>query len=119
MADDDRDEPFHAGEIAVQQRVGVRSGARKIGRSIDAEIAPAAAHFLLQRYTLYLGTLDAAGRPWASQLFGPPGFVGAVDARTVRIDAAPRRATRCSRTCAPIPTSASSRSTWSRAGGSA
>ena len=89
MTDDDRDEPFHAGEIAVQDRVGVRAGATRIGRSIDAEIAPAAAHFLVQRYTLYLGTLDAVGRPWASQLFGPPGFVGAVDTRTVRIDAAP------------------------------
>jgi len=89
MPKDERDGPFHAGEIAVQGRVGVRAGATKIGRSIDAEIAPAAAHFLVQRYTLYLGTLDAAGRPWASQLFGPPGFVGAVDARTVRIDAAP------------------------------
>ena len=89
MADDDRYEPFHAGEIAVQERVGVRPGAKRIGRSIDAEIAPAAAHFLAQRYTLYVGTLDAGGRPWASQLFGPPGFVGAVDPRTIRIDAAP------------------------------
>ena len=89
MADDDRYEPFHAGEIAVQERVGVRPGAKRIGRSIDAEIAPAAAHFLAQRYTLYVGTLDAGGRPWASQLFGPPAFVGAVDARPVRIDAAP------------------------------
>ena len=89
MPSDERDGPFHAGEIAVQERARVREGATKIGRSIDDEIAPAAAHFLVQRYTLYLGTLDAAGRPWASQLFGPPGFVGAVDPRTVRVDAAP------------------------------
>ena len=89
MADDDKDQPFHAGELAVQERVGVRAGASKIGRSIDGDIAPAAAHFLVQRYTLYLGTLDAAGRPWASQLFGPPGFVGAIDPHTVRIDATP------------------------------
>jgi hypothetical protein len=89
MADQDRDEPFHPGEIAVQERAGVRAGARRIGRSIDAGIVPPAAHFLAQRYTLYLGTLDAAGRPWASQLFGPPGFVGTVDPHTVRIDATP------------------------------
>jgi predicted pyridoxine 5'-phosphate oxidase superfamily flavin-nucleotide-binding protein len=89
MPKDERNGPFHDGEITVQERAGVRAGATKIGRSIDDEIAPAAAHFLAQRYTLYLGTLDGAGRPWASQLFGPPGFVGAVDGRTVRIDATP------------------------------
>jgi len=80
---------FHPGEIAVQERVGVRYGADKIGRSIDDEVPPAAAHFLAQRYSLYAGSLDAAGRPWASQLVGPPGFVTTVDPRTVRIDAAP------------------------------
>ena len=81
--------PFHAGELAVQERAGVSAGAAKIGRSVDDEIAPAAAHFLAQRYTLYVGSLDADGRPWASQLIGPPGFVTAVDPRTVRVDAAP------------------------------
>jgi len=89
MSKDDRQGPFHSGEIAVQERAGVRAGATKIGRSIDAEIAPAAAHFLVQRYTLYLGTIDATARPWASQLYGPPGFVGTVDPHTVRIDATP------------------------------
>ena len=81
--------PFHPGEVAVQERAGVRAGATKIGRSIDDEIAPAAAHFLAQRYTLYVGSLDEGERPWASQLVGPPGFVTVVDPRTVRIDATP------------------------------
>ncbi|HXJ33325.1 MAG TPA: pyridoxamine 5'-phosphate oxidase family protein [Candidatus Eisenbacteria bacterium] len=80
---------FHPGEIAVQERVGVRYGAEKVGRGIDDEVPPAAAHFLAQRYSLYVGSLDAAARPWASQLVGPPGFVTTVDPRTVRIDAAP------------------------------
>jgi hypothetical protein len=83
--------PFHPGEIAVQERAGVRAGATKIGHSIDDEIAPAAARFLAQRYTLYVGSLDEGGRPWASQLVGPPGFVTVVDPRTVHIDAAPAR----------------------------
>ena len=85
----DDDGPFHSGEIAVQEQAGVRSGAAKIGRSIDDAIPAPAAHFLAQRYTLYLGSLDAGGRPWASQLVGPPGFVTVVDPHTVRIDAAP------------------------------
>ena len=65
------------------------AGAAKIGRSIDDAIAAPAAHFLAQRYTLYVGSLDSEGRPWASQLVGPPGFVTVIEPRTVRIDAAP------------------------------
>jgi hypothetical protein len=79
---------FHPGEIAVQERAGVRAGASKIGRSIENEVPPAAALFLAQRYTLYVGSCDAEGRPWASELAGPPGFVTVPDPRTVRIDAA-------------------------------
>ncbi len=80
---------YHPGELAVQERAGVRRGAAKIGASIDTVIDPAAAHFLAQRYTLYAGSLDADGRPWASQLTGPPGFVTVIAPATVRIDAAP------------------------------
>ena len=80
---------YHPGELAVQEQAGVRKGADRIGASIDAIIEPAPAHFLAQRYTLYVGSLDAAGRPWASQLTGPPGFVTAVGPAIVRIDAAP------------------------------
>lgn len=81
--------PFHPGERAVQERAGVRAGADKIGASIDDAVPPAAAHFLAQRYTLYVGSVDAAGRPWASQLVGPPGFVSVPSPHSVRIDAAP------------------------------
>ena len=80
---------YHPGELAVQERAGVRAGAAKIGASIDAVIEPAPAHFLAQRYSLYVGSLDVEGRPWASQLTGPPGFVTAVSPTIVRIDAAP------------------------------
>src|SRR4030095_4971328 len=55
---------YHPGELAVQERAGVRAGAAKIGASIDAVIEPAPAHFLAQRYTLYVGSLDAGVRPW-------------------------------------------------------
>jgi hypothetical protein len=81
--------PFHPGEIAVQERAGVRHGATKIGRSIEDEIAPAAAHFLTQRYSVYVASLDACGRPWASELVGPPGFVRVTDPRTVLVEGAP------------------------------
>lgn len=81
--------PFHSGEIAVQDRAGVRGGAARIGRSVDDTVPAPAAHFLAQRYTLYLSSIDGDGRPWASQLVGPPGFVSVPDPGTVRVDAAP------------------------------
>jgi predicted pyridoxine 5'-phosphate oxidase superfamily flavin-nucleotide-binding protein len=81
--------PYHEGEVAVQERAGLRASAAKIGAGIDDAVAPPAAHFLAQRYTLYVGSLDGRGRPWASELIGPPGFITVPDPRTVRIDAAP------------------------------
>ena len=80
---------FHPGEIAVQERAGVRASAEKIGGSIDDAIPGPAAHFLAQRYALYLGSMDADGRPWASELVGPPGFLRATGPSRVRIAAQP------------------------------
>ncbi|NIV75325.1 MAG: MOSC domain-containing protein [Gammaproteobacteria bacterium] len=45
--------------------------------------------FFPQLPLLMLGTVDAGGRPWASVVAGPPGFVRAIDARTLRINARP------------------------------
>lgn len=83
------DEPFHEGERAVQERAGVSAMAAKVGRGLRTEIDAAAAEFLARRWVLYTGTRDAAGRPWASQLIGPPGFLSALDPHTLRVDAAP------------------------------
>jgi predicted pyridoxine 5'-phosphate oxidase superfamily flavin-nucleotide-binding protein len=81
--------PYHPGEIEVQERAGVREGADRIGRSIHSTIPPIAREFLRSQPMVVLGTADADGRPWASLLTGEPGFLRAVDERTVRIDARP------------------------------
>jgi predicted pyridoxine 5'-phosphate oxidase superfamily flavin-nucleotide-binding protein len=81
--------PYHPGEIAVQERAGVRAAATKIGTGVRRVIEPPAAHFLAHRYTLYVGSTDARGRPWASQLVGPPGFVSVPTPDAVRIEAVP------------------------------
>jgi predicted pyridoxine 5'-phosphate oxidase superfamily flavin-nucleotide-binding protein len=80
---------FHRGELAVQQRVGVRKQADKIGRSMHREVPPSAAAFLEQRRFVVLATTDAWARPWASIVTGPPGFASASDPLEVRVDAAP------------------------------
>lgn len=80
---------FHRGELAVQQRVGVREQADRIGRSMHREVPPPAAAFLEQRRFVVLATTDAWMRPWASIVTGRPGFASAADPLEVRIHAAP------------------------------
>ena len=80
---------YHEGERAVQERAGVRAMADRIGRGIDDALSPAIAEFLAQRYSVILGIIDLSGWPWASQVVGPPGFITALDERTLRFDAAP------------------------------
>jgi uncharacterized protein len=80
---------FHPGELAVQQRVGVRDQADRIGRSMHREVPSPAGMFLEQRHFLVLATTDASVRPWASIVTGPPGFASAPDPLQVRIEAAP------------------------------
>jgi uncharacterized protein len=81
--------PYHAGELAVQARVGVQEMARRIGNSIRPSIPAAAQEFLRGQPMLVVASLDADGRVWASLLAGPPGFVRALDERTVLIAARP------------------------------
>jgi predicted pyridoxine 5'-phosphate oxidase superfamily flavin-nucleotide-binding protein len=80
-------EVFHDGERAVQARAGVAAFAERIGRSIRREIPAAAQAFLAERRWIVMGALDEAARPWIAIRAGAPGFVHAVDDRTVRIEA--------------------------------
>jgi predicted pyridoxine 5'-phosphate oxidase superfamily flavin-nucleotide-binding protein len=80
---------FHAGELEVQERAGVRDKAARVGGSIHHELPPAAEVFLAQRRFVVLATAGADGRPWASLLTGSPGFASVPDPRTIRIDARP------------------------------
>ncbi|WP_405165751.1 pyridoxamine 5'-phosphate oxidase family protein [Nocardia sp. NBC_01499] len=81
--------PFHSGELAVQQRMGQTEIADRVGRSIRADIPAVAASFLAEQPMVVIAAADDAGRLWASELVGPPGFVHAVDAATIVIDARP------------------------------
>ncbi|MFD9412906.1 pyridoxamine 5'-phosphate oxidase family protein [Streptomyces sp. NPDC059989] len=69
--------PYHAGSLAVQERVGVRELAEHVGRSIGTGIRDVAAAFLGLQPHLVVGAADGAGRMWASMLTGAPGFVRA------------------------------------------
>ena len=76
---------FHSGEIAVQERAGVRDIAEDVGESIADHLPPGASEFLERRQMCVLGTVDARGSVWASVVIGNPGFIETVDDRTLII----------------------------------
>lgn len=81
--------PFHAGEQRVQERLGVRDiegWARKVVRGYLPE-EHRAFHTALP--FLVVAARDARGRPWATLLVGPKGFVTSPDPRSLAIDAQP------------------------------
>ena len=73
----------------MQERAGVRAMAKRIGNSIHPTISPSARGFLEDQIIVVVGYVGADGLVWASLLTGEPGFVRALDERTVRIAAAP------------------------------
>jgi len=82
---------FHAGEQAMQARVGLRERLAAVAPQILRDHMPDQHRELFGKLpTLLLGALDEAGQPWATMLAGPPGFVTTPDARRMRIDAARR-----------------------------
>src|SRR5262249_56366658 len=68
---------------------GARSAAERVGRGIGTEIPPSVRPFLRQQRLAIASSLDDEGRPWASLLAGPAGFVVGVDSHLLRIAAAP------------------------------
>lgn len=80
---------FHSGERAVQQQAGVQALADRVGPSIHIEMPKAAQEFLLRQPMVVLGYADTKGRVWASVLAGRPGFVHALNSRTVALDTLP------------------------------
>jgi len=82
--------PFHAGEIAVQERVGVHEWAeRSAAHSVRDYLIEQHRDFYPLLPMLFTGFVDADGKPWASILTGTPGFSHALDERRLWINAVP------------------------------
>ncbi len=83
-------EPWHAGERALQQRAGSRDTLADVGQRVLRDHMPEQhrGFFALLPFLL-AGSVDDAGQPWASVLAGPPGFAHAPTAQSLRIDALP------------------------------
>jgi ferredoxin-NADP reductase/predicted pyridoxine 5'-phosphate oxidase superfamily flavin-nucleotide-binding protein len=76
---------YHEGELQVQAKSGLTQEAQMVAGAIQSYIHPGAASFIGQQATAVLGSLDANGRVWASVVFGAPGFMVAVDGRSLTI----------------------------------
>jgi uncharacterized protein len=78
--------PFHAGEIAAQERAGAGGGAESAGRRSFRDYMPDQHRaFYAQLPFMVLGGVDVDGRLWSTLRVGPPGFVSSPDVRTLRI----------------------------------
>jgi uncharacterized protein len=68
---------FHPGELAAQEKAGLRAEAERVGGIVRTTVPPAAADFLTEQAMLVIGGGDGQGRVWASMLTGAPGFLRA------------------------------------------
>lgn len=85
-----RDNPFHAGEQAVHERLGIRERMVGLGQRVIRTAMPEQhQRFFEQLPFMLVGSLDGAGRPWASVLVGEPGFVRALDSMRLEFRALP------------------------------
>jgi uncharacterized protein len=83
------DAGFHAGELAVQQRAGVRPEAERLTRMLEAaELYGGIAGFLAGRTFLVITGRDRSGLLWTSPLLGPPGFLEVRSAVELAVHAA-------------------------------
>jgi uncharacterized protein len=80
---------FHSGELAVQERAGVRAGAEEVGEGVVNFVPERAADFLRRRQMVLLGTIDSERRPCASVIADEAGFISMPDERSIRIGALP------------------------------
>src|SRR4029453_8686140 len=77
-------QPFHEGELAVQERAGERDAAKRNGVGIAARILPGELSFLGRQRLLALTTSDHA-HLWTSVACGEPGFATSADGQRLII----------------------------------
>lgn len=77
---------YHEGERSVQQAAGEAAIADRNGADIANTILGGARPFLQKQSMAVLASVDAAGSPWATLLFGESGFIHADTAAAIAID---------------------------------
>ncbi|AWZ01622.1 pyridoxamine 5'-phosphate oxidase [Rhodobiaceae bacterium] len=79
--------PFHEGELRIQERAGVRERTEIQGlRVIRDHLPDQHREFYENLPFLLLGSVDKEGRPWASLVAGPTGFIESPDADHIQLN---------------------------------
>jgi predicted pyridoxine 5'-phosphate oxidase superfamily flavin-nucleotide-binding protein len=82
--------PWHAGERAMQARLGLAGKMEQIGRVTIRDFMPDQHRaFFAQLPFLVVGSVDGTGMPTASLLAGPPGFAASPDPHRLDVAARP------------------------------
>lgn len=79
-------EPFHEGELEVQERLGLHTEARQNSGVIADSIVTGAFRFIEQQHMAVLGSIDQDENIWASILAGQAGFMQATSEQLVTFD---------------------------------
>jgi uncharacterized protein len=78
--------PFHAGELAIQARLGVQAQMDKQARRIVRDYLPDQhQQFFAHLSYVIVGTVDTEDHLWASILVGQPGFLSAPNDHTLQV----------------------------------
>jgi len=79
--------PWHAGEKTLQEKVGVSERMEVFGQRVIRDHMPDQhRQFYQQLPFIVAGAVDADGKPWATLLEGPEGFISSPDPRQLLID---------------------------------
>ncbi|MFZ5960395.1 pyridoxamine 5'-phosphate oxidase family protein [Pseudomonas knackmussii] len=85
-----RHSPWHAGERAIQERVGVAERMEVFGQKVIRDYMPDQhREFYHQLPFIIAGAVDEQGRPWATLLEGPEGFVTSPDPKRLLLETTP------------------------------
>ncbi len=86
MAHFNSDSPFHAGEQAVQRRLGVREQIEPWARKVIRPLMPAEHRAFYEALPYVIAAArDDSGRPWATILAGGAGFIESLDPKRLSI----------------------------------
>jgi hypothetical protein len=81
---------FHAGELAVQHRAGVRAAAERLAAMLDTpDLRGSIGRFLTDQAFAAITARDRSGRLWISPLTGPRGVLEVTGSTSVRVHTAP------------------------------
>ena len=83
------DNVYHDGEIAVQERAGVRKIADRLSQMIRPSMPDQHREFFGMLPFVVTGLTDDRGRPWATMCVGAPGFITSPDETTLQVASAP------------------------------